>query len=236
MNLRRDVKSDTERNTWLLIPAYNVEAYLGRLLQEALLYLTAQTILVVNDGSTDNTAGVAESHHVNLVSHPRNSGKGAALRTGFDYLLGRGAEWVITIDGDLQHDPSRLPDFIEQAELDDHDIIIGTRQRKVGGMPWDRRFSNWATSLILSIVTGQKVSDSQSGYRLIRCRMLKGMEFRCKGYDFETEMLLKLSRVGARIGSIEIPTIYDGAPSTINSVKDTLKFLKVILRFILTKK
>lgn len=224
-------KSSTHPNVWLLIPAYNVEPYIGKLLEQAVLHIPAHMIVVVDDGSHDRTAEIAESKGVNLLSHSYNRGKGAALQTGFDYLLDRGADWGITIDGDLQHDPSMLPDFIEQAEQGNYDIAIGTRKRDMGGMPWDRRFSNWGTSLLLSIITGQKIRDSQSGYRLIKCSLLKGLKFDCTGYDFETEFLLKLSRVGARMGAVNIPTLYEGAPSSINSLFDTLKFFRVIIRF-----
>ncbi len=229
-------KSRTQPNVWLLIPAYNVEPYISKLLEQAVLYIPARMIVVIDDGSHDRTAEIAESKGVNLLSHSYNRGKGAALQTGFDYLLEQDAEWVITIDGDLQHDPSMLPDFIKQAEQGDYDIVIGTRRRDMGGMPWDRRFSNWGTSLLLSIITGQKIRDSQSGYRLIRCSLLKGLKFDCTGYDFETEFLLKLSRAGARIGIVNIPTLYKGAPSSINSFIDTLKFFRVIIRFFFYRK
>ncbi len=226
-----NVKSRTHPNVWLLIPAYNVEPYIGKLLEQAVLHIPARMIVVIDDGSRDRTAEIAASKSVNLLLHSYNRGKGAALQTGFDYLLNQGADWVITIDGDLQHDPSMLPDFIEQAKQNDYDIAIGTRQRNMGGMPWERRFSNWGTSLLLSIITGQKIGDSQSGYRLIRCSLLKGLKFDCTGYDFETEFLLKLSRAGARMGAVNIPTLYEGAPSSINSFIDTLKFFRVIISF-----
>jgi len=228
--------NDQNGDIWLLIPAYNVEQYLPELLTKALDYVPSERILVVDDGSSDNTAEVARKKGVNVLSHPLNLGKGAALRDGFDYLRKVNAEWVVIIDGDMQHDPSMLPEFIDNARQNTNDIVIGVRKRNRGGMPWDRRFSNWATSLLLSIVTGRKIRDSQCGYRLIRLKMLDGIKLRSNGYEFETELLLKLSRSGARFGWIEIPTRYEGSPSSINRFSDTVKFIKVVIRFMFLRK
>ncbi len=228
-------REDTHRNIRLLIPAYNVAANLGDLIEEALKYIPAQNIIVVDDGSTDRTSQIARRFGVELLSHDKNQGKGAALLNGFNYLIKRGVEWVITIDGDMQHDPAMLPDFIAKAESGRYDIVIGAR-RLAGNMPWDRRFSNWSTSWLLSLVTGRKIKDSQSGYRLIRCSLLKAIELQSSGYEFETECLLKLSRAGAEFGWIDIPTHYKGAPSSINRFKDTLRFLKIVVRFVLFRR
>ena len=238
-------REDTLRNIRLLIPAYNVAAYLAELLEEALKYIPAQDIIVVDDGSTDRTSQIARRFGVELLTHEKNQGKGAALLNGFNYLIKRGVEWVITIDGDMQHDPAMLPDFIAKAESGEYDIVIGAR-RLAGNMPWDRRFSNWSTSRILLLVTGRKIKDSQCGYRLIRCSLLRSLippfsplnkggrgDQWSRGYEFETECLLKLSRAGAEFGWIDIPTHYKGAPSSINRFKDTLRFLKVVIRFVL---
>ena len=221
-------------NIRLLIPAYNVENYLDELICEVSKYLPVKNILVVDDGSNDRTAEIARNQDVDLIVHEKNLGKGAALLSGFDYLIERGSEWVITMDGDLQHDPASLPEFIERAVKGNYDLVIGERKRNAGGMPWDRRFSNFTTSLLLSLASGQRIRDSQCGYRLIRCNILKDIEIYSSGYEFETECLLKLSKAGARIGWIEIPTRYRGAASSINRFRDTLRFLKVYLRFIIT--
>ncbi len=225
-------KNDQNGDIWLLIPAYNVEQYLPELLTKALDYVPSNRILVVDDGSSDNTAEIACKKGVNVLSHRLNLGKGAALRDGFDYLRKENAEWVVIIDGDMQHDPTMLPEFIDHARQNTNDIVIGARKRSRGVMPWDRRFSNWSTSLLLSIVTGSKIRDSQCGYRLIRLKMLDGIDPQSNGYEFETELLLRLARSGARFGWIEIPTKYEGSPSSINRFSDTVKFIKVVFGFV----
>jgi len=235
MKVRKCKRKTAQSNIWLLIPAYNVEQYLDELLDEALKYIPAQNVIVVDDGSSDRTSEIARTKGVNLINHSSNRGKGAALRTGFDYILKQKGEWIITIDGDLQHDPSKLPEFIEYTDSGEYDFIIGTRQRGLGGMPWDRRFSNWSTSLVLSMVTGKKIFDSQCGYRLIRCKLLDKLIFTTDGYEFETEYLLKLIKAGACIGWIKIPTCYSGESSEINRFSIILKFLKVVIKFIFYK-
>ncbi len=220
----------------LLIPCYNVENYLDVLLTVALKHIPANRVLVVDDGSSDQTSEIARRYGVELIVHTKNLGKGSTLRDGFDYLIKSGADWVITIDGDMQHDPALLTDFIEYAIDGNYDLVIGSRRYDLGGMPWDRRLSNYITSLFLSIVLRKRLRDSQCGFRLIRCRLLEGLEFISTGYEFETECLLKLSQAGAKIGSIDIPTRYSGASSSIKRFRDSLKFLGVVLRFILKRK
>ncbi|MCF7810202.1 glycosyltransferase family 2 protein [bacterium] len=227
---------DNKNSIGLLIPAYNVEKYLPVLLDAAFKYFKAGKILVVNDGSIDNTAEIASTYEVGLISHENNLGKGAALMTGFDYFLKQGYDWIITIDGDLQHDPKLLPQFIRFAEKTDYDLVIGARNRKNSNMPWDRRFSNWSTSKILTLLNGKEIRDSQCGYRLIRCNKLTKINCDSNGYEFETECLLKMLHSGAKIAWIDIPTHYSGAPSSIKRFRDIVRFLKVVVKFVVERK
>jgi glycosyltransferase involved in cell wall biosynthesis len=227
---------DNSNSIGLLIPAYNVEKYLPALLDEALKYFEAGNILVVNDGSSDNTGKIVRDYDIELVSHEKNLGKGAALKSGFDYLISRGADWIITIDGDMQHDPALLPQFIEYAEQGSFDLVIGARKRNFSDMPWDRRFSNWSTSTLMSLITGENIKDGQCGYRLIRCSKLADIVYVTNGYEFETECLLKMLHSGAKIAWIDIPTNYSGAPSSIKRLRDIVRFLKVIVRFVVERK
>ena len=223
-------------NICLLIPAFNVEKYLPQLLDEALKHFNAQNILVVNDGSSDDTGKVAKSYDIELTNHEKNLGKGAALKSGFDYLISRDADWIITIDGDMQHDPALLPQFISYAEQGGCDLVIGSRKRNSSDMPWDRKFSNWSTSTLMSLITGENIRDGQCGYRLLRCSRLAGLRFDTNGYEFETECLLKMVHAGAKISWIDIPTQYSGAPSSIRRLRDIVRFLKVIVKFIVERR
>jgi glycosyltransferase involved in cell wall biosynthesis len=226
-----DIKGVPSSAVWLLIPCFNVGRYLPELLRETAAFIPADRTLIVDDGSTDDTSRVASDAKAHLISHAQNRGKGAALRTGFNYLLEHGAEWCITLDGDGQHDAQYLPRFLESTIGGDYELVIGARQRTGTNMPWDRRFSNWSTSLLLSRFTRQKIYDAQCGYRLIRMPSLIGMTLNCDHYDLETELLLKMARRGARIGWLPVTTHYAGSRSSINRLTDTLRFLRVILQY-----
>lgn len=213
---------------WLLIPAYNAGRHIGELLKKTAQYIPQQRTIVVDDGSVDETAEFAVTSGVEVLSHKPNRGKGFALKRGFEHLNSKGAEWIICIDADLQHDPAVLPDFINAARLNKYDLVIGKRVRRGSRMPLDRRFSNWITSLFLTLLTGTRIEDAQSGYRLIRTRILNGLELTANRYDFEIEYLLKSIKSGARIGWINIPVIYSGERSSIHRFRDTLRFLKIV--------
>ncbi len=217
---------------WLLIPAYNVSKHIEELLGKTKNFIPPEQTILINDGSTDETARIARQFPVQIIEHKINLGKGVALKTGIDCILRENGQWIITMDGDLQHEPSCLADFILEAERNKADIVIGARRRNQE-MPWDRRFSNGFTSLFISLMTGRKIKDVQSGYRLIRVEMLAGLEFRSRKYDFEAELLLKCIRKGARIGHVEIPTRYSSESSSINRSRDTLRFMAVILKYMM---
>ncbi len=213
---------------WLIIPAYNVEKHLDKLLSETSKFIPAERTVVVNDGSTDRLGAIAANHGVQVIVHSENMGKGKSLRDGFDYVTEIQGTWAITIDGDLQHDPARIPAFIAASENGKYDIIIGKRNRSGTKMPWDRRLSNGLSSLLLALVTGQKMEDVQCGYRMIRIASLKGLVFNRVSYDFETELLLKLVRKGSKVGWVEIPTKYAGEKSSIRRLPDTMRFLGLV--------
>jgi glycosyltransferase involved in cell wall biosynthesis len=227
--------TDERANVWLIIPAYNVASYLGEVLEQASRYIPSEKIVVVDDGSTDGIRSVKQLNGVVLLTHQVNRGKGAALLTGIEYVSRAGGMWVITLDGDGQHDPSRIPEFTRVANSDQADLIIGYRRRSGTAMPWDRRFSNCLSSWLLSRITGRKLLDVQCGYRMIRLSLIQGMVFSTTGYEFEAELLLKSIRRSAQVAWVEIPTSYSGSPSSIHRGADTLKFIRVVWRFLLGK-
>lgn len=216
-------------NIAVLIPSYNVGKYIDRLIEKVAAYIDTENILVVNDGSDDDTAVKTEAMGALVLTHDRNYGKGAALQTGFEYLTEAGFEWIITLDGDMQHDPDCIPEFLSAGGSNDYDIIIGARIR-AGDMPWDRRFSNWSTSTFLSLITGRKIIDSQSGYRMIRSKFVADVKFESKYYDFEIECILKWIKLNARFGWVNIPTIYNDAQSSIHRGVDTMRFFRTVFR------
>jgi glycosyltransferase involved in cell wall biosynthesis len=188
--------------------------------------------VVINDGSTDGTSGAAEAAGAHVLEHSVNLGKGAALKTGFEYAVEKGYDAVITMDGDGQHEPSAIPDFLDALETCDADVIIGSRMDAVGEMPKLRIWTNRTTSRIVSLLVGQEISDSQSGYRLIKVSVLRDVvkSFVTTRYDTESELLIRAARRGYKVAAVTIRSIYTGTVSHINPFVDTLRFVRLVIR------
>ncbi|MEW5702788.1 MAG: glycosyltransferase family 2 protein [Candidatus Zixiibacteriota bacterium] len=218
--------------TYLIaIPAYNAAATLPELVSRIRRAVPGIEIMIVDDGSRDLTAQVADSLGVSLLRHDQNRGKGEALRTAFAEALRRGVDAVIHLDADGQHDPVHLPAFADMFATGTYDILIGTRDFHSGEMPWLRRLTNRWTSWWVSRMAGTPIADSQSGYRLIGLRALETIHPVSHRYDFESEYLIRAGRAGLRIGAVPISTVYQGEVSFINPFRDTWRFIRLIRQF-----
>ncbi len=214
----------------VLIPAFNEGEYISEVVKGALEIVSR--VLVVDDGSADQTVPNSREAGAEVICHPINRGKGAALQTGFEALLAEGSEAVVVLDGDGQHDTEELPQFIKCAAESGAGIVLGNRLADAAGMPRIRYWTNRTMSIILSWLSGQRIPDSQCGYRLIRREVLKSINFTTQNYDMESEMLILASRLGFKIASVPIKTIYTGQTSEIKPGMDTLRFLKLIYRYL----
>ncbi len=212
----------------VLIPACNGGRTIGGLVKNLFRYI--ETVIVVDDGSCDDTYVKSKDAGAVVLRHDKNLGKGAALRTGFEYAVGEGYEGIITMDADGQHDWREVPLFISEAEKGDADVILGTRMANCKGMPLVRLFTNVVTSRIVSFLSRQKITDSQMGYRLIRREVLENINLVTANYDMETEILLKAAEKGFRITEISVRTIYGSQSSKINSIVDTFRFFRLIFK------
>lgn len=213
-----------------ILPALNAGAHLGPLLDEIRERQPAVRCVVVDDGSTDDTAAVAAAHGAHVLTHEANRGKGAALMTGFAWATAENVDWVFTLDSDGQHLPADMAGFLERAARDDADVIVGTRMDDPRGMPWIRRVTNRFTSFVVSRLAGARIPDSQNGYRLFRVALLDGLRVTTTRYDFESEVLVRLARRGARIVSSPTVSVYGDEVSTINPVRDTFRFFRLAWR------
>lgn len=211
-----------------VIPAYNAENTIIELLEKLEKFCPKEDIVVVDDGSTDGTRGKVESKGVKVISHDRNKGKGAALKTGFDYAIRNNYDAIITIDADLQHPPEFIPKFVESAEY--ADLVIGKRNIRLTNTPIDRYISNKLTSMLLSLILMKNIPDSQCGFRLIKTDPLKNITLYSNKYELESEIIIKFVRNGYRVSFVDIPVIYKGERSSIRRVKDTIAFIRLILK------
>jgi glycosyltransferase involved in cell wall biosynthesis len=212
----------------VLIPAYKAAQTLPELVEHISKYMAKHDILIVEDGSPDNTYEVAKSTGAAVLKHEVNKGKGEALKTGFKYAISNGYQGVISIDADLQHDPDVIPKFIKLAEEEHADLIVGTRERNLANMPFERFMTNELTSLIISCFSGRFVRDSQSGYRYTSRRALRTVRLRSSRYDTESEFLFKSGMAGFKVWEVAVPTIYHGSESYINPLVDTGRFIKLM--------
>lgn len=212
----------------VLIPAYKAAETLPELVERICKFVNKRDILIVEDGSPDNTYEAAKSTGAVVLRHDVNRGKGEALKTGFKYALVNDYEGVISIDADLQHDPDAIPEFIRVAEEEHADVIVGTRRRTLANMPFERFMTNELTSLIISCFSGRFVRDSQSGYRYTSSKALRIVRLRSSRYDTESEFLFKSGMAGFKVWEVAIPTIYTGSESYINPFVDTGRFIKLM--------
>ncbi|MBN2093426.1 glycosyltransferase family 2 protein [candidate division KSB1 bacterium] len=211
----------------VVIPAYNNEHTIPDVLQRVKKIVSEDNIIVVNDGSHDQTVKLCESAGVHLFSFSHNQGKGAALKLGFLKVLESDYEAVITLDADGQHPPELIPNFMAYFEKYSGDIIIGSRMGALKNMPFSRILSNKITSWLISQRIHQQVADSQCGFRLIRRTVLENLQLNLNKFDFESEIIIKAGLAGYQICSVPIETIYHDYGSSINHVTDTLRFIKL---------
>jgi glycosyltransferase involved in cell wall biosynthesis len=212
-----------------VIPALNEVHNIGNVVRGVLPFVSC--VVVVDDGSVDDTVQAASEAGATVLRHRSNRGKGAALKTGFRYLADNGYDGAITIDADGQHDPAEIPLFVNAAEHG-YDMVIGNRMSNVSTMPFVRRFANRTSSFLISLFLGQMVHDSQNGFRYYRLSSVMALPLKASKYDLETEVIFKGARAGQRIGSVPTRTIYRSeARSKFNSVTDTLRFIGALVRY-----
>jgi glycosyltransferase involved in cell wall biosynthesis len=214
-----------------VIPAYNEARHIAQVVTGVRSYLP--DVVVVDDGSKDDTAERAAQAGAHVIRHARNRGKGGALQTAFDHAEGRGYDAVIALDADGQHDPGELPRFLAALASGRGDIFLGSRMADPRGMPRLRRWTNRTTSVILSRLARQEIRDSQSGYKAIRMEVLRHVRPTRAGFDAESEFLVTASRRGYGIGHVPIRTIYGDETSSIKPVRDTWRFIRLCLVFLL---
>jgi glycosyltransferase involved in cell wall biosynthesis len=216
-----------------VIPARDAAGTVGDVVRSLRATFPDSEVVVVDDGSSDDTGVKARDAGAAVVRHDVNQGKGAALQSGFDEALRRGADAVLALDADGQHDVAAAPGLI--AALAEADLVIGSREGDRTGMPWLRRKTNDVTTWWVSRLAGQRVPDSQSGYRAIRAPVLRAVRPVSRRFEYESEFLVRTARQGFRIGQAPIPTLYNAPGSHIHPVRDTMRFIRLVLRLLASR-
>lgn len=193
--------------TLIIIPAYNEELTIGSVVALAKKF---GDVLVVDDGSTDRTSEIAQRAGALVIRHSSNRGKGAALKTGFQYALSREYEIVVTMDADGQHNPDEIPILMEPTIKGEADLVIGSRYLNGSKkeIPLYRRLGLWVLNKSIKVVSNVDV-DSQSGFRALNRKALERLDLNSDGYSMETDMVVKASERGIRLMEVPISVRYD---------------------------
>lgn len=216
-----------------VVPAFSEARSIAAVVEGLLPFV--QQVIVVDDGSKDGTAEVAEAAGAMVIRHGSNRGKGSALRSGIDRAIELpGWTHLLTIDGDLQHLPEEVPILLRAAEETGADLVLGQRTFGRAAMPAARYYANRIGSRALSAFLGVPVLDTQCGFRVFRAEMIRRLALTATGYEIETEMLVKVRRRGGRIVSAPVTAVYTGSVSKLRPVRDTTRtcFLAVYYRYL----
>jgi len=204
-----DISFESEKalKVCILIPTYNNARTLKRVIDSVLEH--SPYVIIVNDGSTDATSEILKDYpNLTQIHHPKNAGKGMALRNGFKKALELGYDYAITIDSDGQHFATDIPNFIEEIEANGEQLLIGSRNMKQEGIPGKSSFGNNFSNFWFWFETGIRLEDTQSGYRLYPLRKIPKKYFTNK-FEFEIEVIVRSAWKGIPVKNIPIKILYD---------------------------
>ena len=190
-----------------IIPAYNEELAIGSMVISSKNYVNH--VIVVDDGSQDSTAEIAERAGAEVIKHPENLGKGAAIRTGFKGI--GNTDIIVTLDGDGQHNPAEIPKLVMPILSGEADIVNGSRYlgKNDKETPAYRRLGQSVLDTATNLNSGLKITDSQSGFRAFATYTLPAFKFNHDGFSIESGMLIDAANFGSRIKEVEIGVKYN---------------------------
>jgi glycosyltransferase involved in cell wall biosynthesis len=212
----------------ILIPAHNEARSIARVVHD--VRAKGLDVVVIDDGSADNSGKIAREAGATVLVNFKNQGKGFSLQRGFDYIISRDYEALVTMDADGQHAVEDLDGFIGMFNEKGSDVICGNRMKDHKGMPFVRLLTNAVMSGLISLVCRQRIHDTQCGYRLIRCGVLRNIHLSSSAFEIESEVLIKASKKKFSIASVPVRTIYGDEVSKINPFFDTARFIVYIVR------
>ncbi|HWQ91313.1 MAG TPA: glycosyltransferase family 2 protein, partial [Clostridia bacterium] len=205
-----------------VIPCLNEQDRVGPVVAGTLRYVS--TVLVIDDGSSDQTTAAAEKAGAKVVRHPMTQGKGRALQAGWQWCCHQGFSWSLTLDGDGQHSPEDIPAFFASAEHEHAALVVGNRMSDPRHMPPIRRFVNHWMSSRLSEAAGQPLYDTQCGFRLMDLQAWGCLHIQAAHFEIESEVLLAFAAARRPIRFVPIRVIYENEQSKIRPLRDTLRW------------
>lgn len=208
----------------MVVPCLNEAKAVGGLV--AAVKPLLPNIIVIDDGSSDDTSARARESGASVIRHEHPQGKGAALRDGWSEAMRRGFAWAISMDGDGQHAPEDLTKFLVRADKGDVALVSGNRMADSRGMPFVRRCTNRFMSACLSRVAGADLPDSQCGYRMMRLNSWSRLPVNACCFEIESEILVRFARAGLGIAFVPIRVIYGDERSKIRPVRDTWRWFR----------
>ena len=221
---------DVRSQTAAVIPAYQDEKHIGDIVRRTRAQL--DHVLVIDDGSTDQTSQRAREGGAEVIVHSENRGKGEAIKTGLGHWFDREVRWVILLDSDGQHLPEEIDRFLSAAgAVTRPTFFIGNRMNDLVGMPFIRRLVNHYMSRRISRVCGQEIPDTQCGFRMLDRQLIPELLGGGHRFDYETEVLIIASRKGYRVESVPITTVYSDQVSKIHPMRDAIRFFKLMWRY-----
>lgn len=223
---------DTALRTIAVIPAYNVEDTVKKIVKETQKFV--DQVIIVNDGSRDNTLSLVDGFSVEIVNHKKNRGLGRALRHGFQVALTHGFDVVITLDSDGQHDAKDIKRLVDKLVNTEADAVIGSRlldKKEWKNFPRKRLLGNRILTYLTNGAVGRKVTtDSQSGFRVIRTARLKHLDLKESQMAISSEIIYELAKRNLKIEEVPIKATYDKEISNVRAIRDISRILWVLLK------
>ncbi|WP_440946603.1 glycosyltransferase family 2 protein [Methanosarcina sp. T3] len=225
-----DASGTPPQNITVVLPAFNEEVSIGSIVLLTKHY--SDNVIVIDDGSSDRTAAIARKAGAYVVVHEVNKGKGAALKTGFEAAADLGADIIVTMDSDGQHNPDEIPKLVAPIIAGHADMVNGSRylSHTDKNTPIYRRVGQTILDRATNMNSGLQITDSQSGFRAFAASAKNVFRFNAQGMAIESEMLADAGRSGLRIKEVEIGVRYDVDCSTVNPIKHGLGVLVMVLK------
>lgn len=222
--------------TAVCIPVYNEENSIGNVIKESLVY--ADLVIVCDDGSSDNTAKMAEISGAHVIKHNKNQGKGAALKSLFKHVSSINTDIVVTIDGDGQFLPKEIPKLINPIKNNQADIVIGYRFDSKSEMPSYRKFGNKVLDHVTNLASELPFRDTQSGFRAYSKHVIETIQFSSTGFAADSEILIDASRKKFRILEEKVSVLYNtgGKTSTKNPLSHSGEVLSSLIELVALKR